>query len=116
VAESERKHRIAQVAATLLAFCIMVSALLYLFLGNTAVAQHWRLRRATQHQAVIEQALASDARFRGIKIGVATNSGGANLLIHGTLAADHDLDALKEIVKSTQPPCHVDFRVVVPAK
>jgi hypothetical protein len=116
VAETGRKHRVARVLATLLAFSLMVSALLYLFLGNTAVAQQWRSRRALRHQAVIERALASDARFGGVKIGFHTTDGGASLLIAGTLAESRDLDALKEIVNSTEPPCHVAYRVLVPPK
>jgi hypothetical protein len=116
VAETARSHRVARVAATLLAFGIMASALLYLFLGPTAVAQHWRMRRASEHQAVIEQALASDARFRQVKTGVATTSGGACLMIRGTVATDPDLQALAEIVRSTHPPCHVEFRVVLGPK
>jgi hypothetical protein len=116
MAETGRKHRVARALARLLAFGLMVSALLYLFLGNTAVAQHWRLQRASRHQALIEQALARDARFRGIKIGVATTSGGAALLIRGTLAESRDLDALKVVVNSTEPPCSVDFRVLVSQK
>ncbi len=116
MAETVRKHRVAQGLATLLAFCLMVGALLYLFLGNTAVAQQRRLRQASRHQAVVEQALASDARFRGVKTGVSTTTGGAALVIHGTVTADRDLESLKEVVRSTDPPCHVDFRVVVLTK
>jgi len=116
VPETTRKLRGAQFLATVLAFCLMASALLYLFLGDTAVAQAWRMRRACQHQPVIEQALASDPRLRGIKISVHTTPGGAALMIHGTVASDPDLQLLTELVRSTHPPCHVNFRVVVPPK
>jgi hypothetical protein len=116
VPETVRKTRVAQLVATLLAFCIMVTALLYLFLGNTAVAQGWRMRRAAAHQAVIEQTLASDARFAEVKLGVATVTGGASLLIRGRVGSQTDLQALQELVRSTQPPCHIDYRVVVASK
>jgi len=116
VTETTRKLRGARLLAGVLAFCLMVSALLYLFLGNTAVAQHWRLRRAREHQAVMEQAIGSDARYGKVKVGVATTSGGAALLIHGTVASESDLQSLKELLKSSNPPCHLDYRVVIPPK
>ena len=111
--ETNPKTRIARIVATALAFALLVTALLYLFLGDTAVAQEWRMRRARRHQEVIEKALASDGRFGKVKMGVCPSSGGASLMIQGTLAADADLQSLKEIVRSTSPPCPVQFRLVV---
>jgi hypothetical protein len=111
--DTNPKTRSARLVATALAFALMVTALLYLFLGDTAVAQEWRMRRARRHQDVIEKVLEGDGRFGKVKMSVCPASGGASLMVHGTVAADADLQSLQEIVRSTSPPCPVQFRLVV---
>lgn len=91
----------------------MVAALGYLFFGETAVAQMWRLRQARRHQEVIVQRLAGEPKYQHIKVGVATTNGGGRLLVSGTLTSDADLQALKEIITSTKPPASVDYRVTL---
>lgn len=95
------------------AFCLMVAALGYLFFGDTAVAQMWRLPRARRHQDLIARALEPDPRYAQVKVGVYTTNGGGNLMVSGVVACDEDLEALKAIVASSRPPTHVQYRIQV---
>jgi hypothetical protein len=95
------------------AFGLMCAALLYLFFGNTAVAQRWRLSRAQREKEAVEQRLAQDPRFQQVKVGVATMEGGATMMIYGFVASEVDLMDLRTTISSTHPATHVDYRVRV---
>lgn len=112
----EPRRSWAKAVAVVLAFALMVSALAYLFFGNTAVAQTLRLSRIQKYQAALTPKLAADPRYKSIKMGAATTDGGGVILIQGTLADDAELQALKVLIASTRPPAHVDYRVVVATK
>jgi hypothetical protein len=106
----ETRLRMVQGAA---AFGLMCAALLYLFFGNTAVAQRWRLSRAVREKEVIERELVRDPRFQQIKVGVATVTGGASLVVQGLLVSETDLTDLRRTISSTNPATHLDYRVRV---
>jgi hypothetical protein len=112
----EEQKRSSSIAMGVVAFCLMVAALGYLFLGDTAVAQMWRLPRAQRHREVILQRLADDPRFQNIKVNVGTTNGGGIILIYGSLPSDDELEDLKRIIASTDPPAHVQYRVVIHPK
>lgn len=100
----------------MVAACLMVAGLGYLFFGDTGVAQSWRLPRVIRHQDVIAKRLAGEPKYQHLKVLVHTTNGGGGLVISGALPSDADLQGLKEIVESTHPPAHVDYRVVLPPK
>jgi hypothetical protein len=106
----------AKASAHVLAFCLMVSALVYLFFGDTGIAQARRLAKIREYQATILPKVAADPRFKSIKLATVTSSGGGALFVQGTLATESDLEALKALIAATQPPAHVDYRVSIPSK
>jgi hypothetical protein len=91
----------------------MSAALTYLFFGDTAVAQKWRLAKAIRYQDEISQRLATDPRYRQIRLNVHTTNGGGALTVMGTVSSDADLESLKGVVESTGTPVHVGYRVVI---
>lgn len=95
------------------AFCILLGALAWLFLGDTAVAQRISMARLERFRPSLERRLAADPRFKSVRVAVATGTGRGCLLIQGPLARTADLDALKLLTRSMEPPGHVDYRCVV---
>lgn len=107
------KTRRAREVATLLAFGIMVSALAFLFFGPTALGQRRRLSQIQAHQAILAPRLAADRRFEQVKLGAATTNSSGVLLVQGIVETEAERTALKDLIASTNPPCHVDYRVVL---
>ena len=98
------------------AFLVMTAALLYLFLGDTAVAQSIRLSRIRKYRDYLEQKLAAEPRFKTVKVVTSTTNSGGTLVVLGGLPNTTELEALKAFIAATHPPAHVDYRLSVPDK
>lgn len=90
----------------------MVGAILYLFLGDTAVRQMIRLQKAEEHIIVIESQLKTDKRFAEIKAGRYTGNGGSIKVI-GVVSPSRGIEDLKRLIAETSPPVPVSFLVGV---
>jgi hypothetical protein len=93
-------------AAALLA----TGSLLYLWFGDTAVRQERWMRMAREHVPVVEALLAGDATFRGVRVDVGTGGGGT-LLVVGSVASAGDLQRLRAVIATSQPPVEAMFVV-----
>jgi hypothetical protein len=107
-----RRRRLLVLGALLL----ISVALIYLFFGNTAVGEKWRLDRARRYQEEISRRLAGDPRYRDVKVEAGIVDGAGVLFVRGTLSSNTDLESLIGIVESTHAPVHINYRVAIQPK
>jgi hypothetical protein len=89
---------------------IAATAVYYPF--SPAGRQAANMRGAEALLPPIRQALQSDPRFGGIRLGVYTGYEGS-VIVRGEVASAQDLTALRQLVASRSIPYHVTWAVVV---
>ncbi|MEW6026649.1 MAG: hypothetical protein AB1599_05085 [Planctomycetota bacterium] len=89
-------------------FLVMSAALIYLFFGPTGVRQGINMRKARNHLPAINNVIQQYPDFKNIRLGVFTGMGGS-ILITGHVKSKKDIDALKKLVDSTNPPVNVKY-------
>lgn len=92
----------------LIGCCVIVAGVIYLFLGDTAIRQAIRLKKAEKHVPIIEQAIKSNPKFQHIKVGRYTGAGGC-ILMSGYVESQKDLEELKTLINTTKSPVEVKF-------
>jgi len=70
------------------------------------------MKLAEQHIVLLKPQLAAEPRFAELTLGSFTGEGGS-LLVHGKVATQADADAANALIKASNPPCPVAFRVRV---
>ena len=72
-------------------------------------SQSINMRRAERHIKTLAPQVNGDPRFAEIRLDPYTAQGGS-LGVFGTVAADADAEALKSLIRQSNPPVEVAFR------
>ena len=75
-------------------------------------SQMHHMRQADAHAAIVKAQIASDPRFSNVHLGHGTQDNGC-MIVSGEVAAQKDLNELKEIVTKSKPPVTVRWFVNV---
>lgn len=80
---------------------------------SPARRQRSNMLRAERHIESLAPRLEADPRFANVRLRPFTAEGGS-LGVFGTVASDEDAEALRSLVRASNPPVELAFRVVVP--
>lgn len=94
----------------IIAVLLIASAIYYPFVPHGQQSRNMKL--AEEHIVVLMPLFSADSRFAQIELSAFTGEGGS-LLVYGEVATKADVDAADRIVKQSNPPCPVAFRVHV---
>ncbi len=94
----------------LIAVLVVATAIYYPFSPGGRQSRNMKL--AEQHIVSLKPQFAADPRFAELTLVSFTGEGGS-LLVHGEVAMQADADAANALIKASNPPCPVAFRVRV---
>ena len=80
-----------------------------LLAGDTLIHQTRNMQRAREFVPVVRAKL--DAEFRQLRVHEYTDAGGS-LLVSGEVATPKDVERVRQIVESTQPPVAVVYQLI----
>jgi len=92
----------------LIAACLMVGAILYLFFGPTAVRQWINPKKARAHKAELNKIFSGYPEFKHVEAVEFTGEGGC-IMVKGWLEDQYSANRLRNIVIDSKPPLKVIY-------